>query len=289
AYPPAGMASSCPPIVSRAEWEARDPSPALVPLKAQPTHVYIHHGATPPDGCHSPGLCAAMVRAYQNFHMFSHGWSDIGYSFLVGEDGRAYEGRGWTNLGRHTLGHNEDSLGFCVIGDFTARLPDQVALTTLKALIQCAVDSGYLAADYVMLGHRDVRATECPGEAFYREIRTWPHYNATAHGWSDIGYSFLVGEDGRAYEGRGWTNVGAHTKGHNEDGLGFCVIGDFTARIPDQVALTTLKALIQCGVDSGYLPQDYVMFGHRDMGDTECPGDRFYAEIRTWPHYNSTR
>nr|KAG5689918.1 hypothetical protein BaRGS_015606 [Batillaria attramentaria] len=105
-------------------------------------------------------------------------------------------------------------------------------------------------------------------------VRAYQNFHMFSHGWSDIGYSFLVGEDGRAYEGRGWTNVGAHTKGHNEDGLGFCVIGDFTARIPDQVALTTLKALIQCGVDSGYLPQDYVMFGHRDMGDTECPGDR---------------
>ena len=39
-------------------------------------------------------------------------------------------------------------------------------------------------------------------------------------GWWDIGYSFLVGEDGNIYEGRGWNEIGAHTKGYNDVGLG---------------------------------------------------------------------
>ena len=30
-------------------------------------------------------------------------------------------------------------------------------------------------------------------------------------GWSDIGYSFLIGDDGNAYEGRGWEWIGSHT------------------------------------------------------------------------------
>ena len=41
--------------------------------------------------------------------------------------------------------------------------------------------------------------------------------------WSDIGYSFVVGEDGNVYEARGWDAVGAHTLHHNYDGLGKCV------------------------------------------------------------------
>jgi N-acetylmuramoyl-L-alanine amidase len=31
--------------------------------------------------------------------------------------------------------------------------------------------------------------------------------------WSDIGYNFLVGGDGNVYDGRGWDQEGAHTKG----------------------------------------------------------------------------
>lgn len=38
--------------------------------------------------------------------------------------------------------------------------------------------------------------------------------------YSDIEYSFVVGEDGNVYEARGWDAVGAHTLGHNHDGLG---------------------------------------------------------------------
>lgn len=39
-------------------------------------------------------------------------------------------------------------------------------------------------------------------------------------GWWDIGYSFMIGEDGNVYEGRGWDEVGAHTYGYNSVGLG---------------------------------------------------------------------
>ena len=35
-------------------------------------------------------------------------------------------------------------------------------------------------------------------------------------GWPDIGYNYLVGEDGQAYEGRGWNKEGAHTYGYND-------------------------------------------------------------------------
>ena len=48
-------------------------------------------------------------------------------------------------------------------------------------------------------------------------------------GWSDIGYSFLVGGDGNIYEGRGWDRVGAHTSGYNSVGLAWSYIGSFTS------------------------------------------------------------
>lgn len=38
-------------------------------------------------------------------------WADIGYNFLVGEDGNVYEGRGWTQVGAQTLNYNSKSIG----------------------------------------------------------------------------------------------------------------------------------------------------------------------------------
>lgn len=40
-------------------------------------------------------------------------------------------------------------------------------------------------------------------------------------------YSFLIGDDGRVYEGAGWHTLGAHTYGYNRNGLGIAFIGNF--------------------------------------------------------------
>lgn len=40
------------------------------------------------------------------------------------------------------------------------------------------------------------------------------------NGWSDIGYNFVVGEDGLVYEGRGWSTVGAHAPNFNSNSIG---------------------------------------------------------------------
>lgn len=50
-------------------------------------------------------------------------------------------------------------------------------------------------------------------------------------GWSDIGYNFLVGEDGNVYEGRGWDKQGAHSKPFNSKSIGICIIGNYTSNI----------------------------------------------------------
>lgn len=59
------------------------------------------------------------MRSYQNLHMDDRGWWDIGYSFLIGEDGNVYEGRGWNYVGAHAPGYNTQSIGICVLGDFS--------------------------------------------------------------------------------------------------------------------------------------------------------------------------
>ena len=41
--------------------------------------------------------------------------------------------------------------------------------------------------------------------------------------------SFLVGEDGNVYEGRGWTTVGAHAPRYNTKSIGLSFIGNFSS------------------------------------------------------------
>lgn len=48
--------------------------------------------------------------------------------------------------------------------------------------------------------------------------------------WSDIGYNFVVGEDGNVYEGRGWDKIGAHAPSYNSKSIGICMIGNFVSK-----------------------------------------------------------
>lgn len=62
---------------------------------------------------------------------------------------------------------------------FIEDLPPAEQLETVKNLIQCGIDQGYIMANYTLLGHRQVRDTECPGDALFEEIKTWSHWSST--------------------------------------------------------------------------------------------------------------
>ncbi|KAJ8317239.1 hypothetical protein KUTeg_005143 [Tegillarca granosa] len=161
-------------IISRDSWGARDPK--TISQEHLPVDLFfIHHTEGP--SCTDTATCISIMKGIQNFHMDDRDWSDIGYSFLVGEDGNVYEGRGWHRVGAHTQGYNSRSLAVSVMGNYMNHLPNEKALAAVKALIQCGVDNGYISHHYRLYGHRDAGSTNCPGTTLYNLIRTWPHYS----------------------------------------------------------------------------------------------------------------
>uniref|UniRef100_A0A8D0CH11 Peptidoglycan recognition protein 6 n=1 Tax=Scleropages formosus TaxID=113540 RepID=A0A8D0CH11_SCLFO len=162
----------------RVYWTLRGDVPLTLPL----SYMYIHHTYEPGEPCVSFEQCAAAMRSMQRYHQESNGWDDIGYSFVAGSDGYIYEGRGWYWQGAHTGGYNSKGYGVAIIGDFTVRLPSQHTLNLVKdELPACAVSGGRLVPTYIVHGHRQMVATECPGNALYEEIGTWPHFCVSAN------------------------------------------------------------------------------------------------------------
>jgi N-acetylmuramoyl-L-alanine amidase len=114
--------TACPKIINKEEWGGRPPKVPTDDLDVPVPFVVLHHGGVK-QYCVTENDCAAIVRSYQNLHMDENGWNDIGYNFVVGEDGNVYRGRGWETVGAHSPTYNFKSIGICIIGDFTGSTP----------------------------------------------------------------------------------------------------------------------------------------------------------------------
>jgi len=92
-------------------------------------------------------------------------------------------------------------------------------------------------------------------------------------GWSGIGYHYLIHGDGRIERGRPEWAVGAHAKPANYNGIGVCFAGSFMGgNEPTQAALDAAGELVRA-IRSRY--GEIPVRRHRDVDDTDCPGDSF--------------
>ncbi|XP_056123045.1 N-acetylmuramoyl-L-alanine amidase [Rhinichthys klamathensis goyatoka] len=170
----------CPAIIPRCIWGAAPPQVPLAPLSPPLQYLYIHHTQIPSKPCLNLQTCSKNMRAMQHFHQKERGWYDLGYSFVVGSDGYIYEGRGWMWAGAHTKGRNTVGYGVAFIGSYSTHLPYRYDMELVHHhLVKCGVSNGFLQENYTILGHRQVVATDCPGDSLYSEITTWEHYKDT--------------------------------------------------------------------------------------------------------------
>ncbi|EDV51163.1 peptidoglycan-recognition protein LC isoform X2 [Drosophila erecta] len=162
-------------IIKVAEWGGRPARKMLEPQRLPVNRVIISHTAA--EGCESREVCSARVDVVQAFHMDSLGWDHVGYNFLVGGDGRVYEGRGWDYVGAHTKGYNRGSIGISFIGTFTTRKPNERQLKACQLLLEEGVHLQKLNPDYRLYGHRQLSATQSPGAELYKILKKWPHWS----------------------------------------------------------------------------------------------------------------
>ena len=137
-------------------------------------------------------------------------------------------------------------------------------------------------------------------------VRSAYEYHTRTLGWCDIAYNALVDKYGQVFEGRAGgidrPVEGAHTGGFNENTWGVAMIGEFNTIPPTPIQLRTTGRLLgwRLGLDrvdplgnvaltsagggfthfaGGVTPTLPTIFTHRDVGNTECPGNAAYAEL----------
>jgi uncharacterized protein with LGFP repeats len=139
-----------------------------------------------------------------------------------------------------------------------------------------------------------------------RIVRGIYAYHAITNGWCDIGYNVLVDKYGQIFEGRFgglhrpvW---GAHAGGFNQYTFGVSMLGTFTDVAPTAELIEAVSSIVAWKLAGSYRdPNGQVtlissgggtskypagaavtlptIFGHRDVGNTECPGDIGYQQL----------
>ena len=125
----------------------------------------VHHFGELPAGF---DLDKIDARWTHEMHIRDRGWAGGGYHYLIKTNGIIERVRPRQTIGSQCKGHNSESMGICVVGDFTAALPTAEQLTSLQGLLADLCDVyGLPATIDTIRGHRDLVDTACPGDALY--------------------------------------------------------------------------------------------------------------------------
>lgn len=142
--------------------------------------LVVHHTAVAVGGDDRSGV--ERVRALYAYHANNRGWGDIGYHYLVDDDGRIYEGKsgGKSVIGGHAYCNNVGTIGISLLGNFDMEKPTQAQAKALQWLLrELADDYNIDLSDSVtfhgktmppVVGHMDLLSTDCPGRSLYASL-----------------------------------------------------------------------------------------------------------------------
>ncbi len=175
-----------PNVIPASVWRSGLTPPKELPTKTAVKHIIVHHAA----GSNTNTNYTDVVRNIYTFHTGSNGWNDVGYNFLIAQDGTIYEGRDGQNimdgdnvLGAHFCSQNTGTMGICFLGDYMTAQPNDKMLESLSKLIAWKMkketlqplEKGIHAASGLILNnisaHRDgTCSTDCPGDNLYAKL-----------------------------------------------------------------------------------------------------------------------
>lgn len=101
-------------------------------------------------------------------------------------------------------------------------------------------------------------------------------------GWNGVGYHYVIEKDGSIMMGRLFKTIGAHCRGHNSNSIGVCVVGNYM----DDEAMTEGQeqslVMVLHGLLSQYSLDVDQVYGHRELGETLCPGKHLFDWLSKW-------
>lgn len=155
-------------IIRRSQWEAAPPKEPYV--EHLPKAITIHH--TSGKLTKSLDESISEIQFIQDYHQNAKGWNDIGYHFLVDQMGNIFEGRPLKTVGAHVYLKNTNNIGISLMGNYHPPkndIPSKEAISAISFIASYIVDN-YFVQKSSFYAHRDLAATNCPGDFLYFKI-----------------------------------------------------------------------------------------------------------------------
>ena len=172
-----------PSSIHQSNWRQGLPAPNYARVFHDVLHQVVHHSA----GSNTNSNYTQVVRDIYLYHTQVNGWSDIGYNYLIAQDGTIFNGRDPGEgsqdhvRGAHFCGANTGTLGICLLGNYETTTPSEPAWLALQRLLTYEfllhdldlfeAHNHSLGRLGTLVGHRDGCATLCPGENVYSMLQ----------------------------------------------------------------------------------------------------------------------
>ncbi len=139
--------------------------------------IVVHHTAVTVTGDSRSGV--ERMRALHQYHSKNKAWGDVGYHYIIDEEGRIYEGRAGGDhvVGGHAYCNNIGTVGVALMGNFEVEEPTQAQVKSLQWITDTLsrrygidLNRNVMFHGKVVppvAGHRDLLSTSCPGYALF--------------------------------------------------------------------------------------------------------------------------
>ena len=119
--------------------------------------LIVHHEA-PPQITDLPRF--GIVNEYhksKDFPKSKRGYW-CGYHYFIEKSGQIWQARNDDEIGAHTIGYNDKSIGICLAGNFNLEKPSYAQINALQGLLQEKVDVYHISPENIV-PHRKLAVT----------------------------------------------------------------------------------------------------------------------------------
>lgn len=113
--------------------------------------------------------------------------------------------------------------------------------------------------------------------AGHMSVEQTAKFHVEDRGWPGIGYHFMILPGNSVQMTNALDTISYHCRGENTRSIGICVKGNFEEDEPTATQVLNLYELVE--LLKSVVKPDLKVYGHRDKGNTLCPGKHLYSLV----------